>query len=1261
MKAIFLVSLVLITYGVQMVLSDSENGSSLPDLTSNGWALGVCTVAVIIFGWLWCRFTDEPTVEIENRYYTVKVGQQAELRCSVLGAFPFIKSVTWEHTSPGGRPVQLDLDLPEYTRSKPDHLIINKTVKSDEGEYVCTVSSWYGKRRSTTTKLTLIEASTPSCVYKPATTAKYPSTKETTNYARICRLVVDVIPDVFRQLLIARLPVSGIASVLTSQRGKIFKLLNNQQKKIIYPPGGMFQGTAKDFDIPLLYILLRNLGNIQPHRKGWGQVPDKADRSLSANIERLRIQRNEAYGHAKSASLSDVDFQANWTDIRQSIEDLQNGCHITGTFVADVNIIETMRMDPSTDSNFLALVKEMEGEIGDIKDQITKDREKLRGTVAAVNEDVNAVKEDVSAMKQSSSTNGGRNPKLRAVIETTRLTTDVQTLKPEVISIQALEDAKEMIRKNNIVLIKGASGDGKTLMGYQLLKWLMDGDNKDTRLSKDPVQLYSMAKWDKIVEPNTQLAVYIDDVSGEIAEDLKKREISIKSTFRGKLNNRSNCLILNVRDEIFKSTQLHSCELFNQKTIDLRGKNCIKTTEKQRILESYVPEIKNLSDGKESEIIKLAPDIGFPQCCHLFKYVPGLKKQGINFFKQPFLFMKTTLNNLPKKHFSALLFLFLNDGTVKKGDLDPKNSESVDKKKLDEAFQGNQLDHADKIRSLRESLEMFEYLVAKRKYHPFYDDNYDDDDDDDDDSIYKFCHDSVQDTVALLYGKNTKIGFIENCPRKFLHYISTSKSTANKIVISSSSKDKYKRLVRKCMYERLARECKSDVRQDRDELYKLLFTVCESDAHRLSDCIVRLDVWTDTLFLRGFFSLLSGQKDDNNLCHLIKCALLNGACSIGLEDCVSCLLSVGVTPDNDTPFCVVEGGSVQLLRQLLKYDVIPTARARRSRSSHDYAGNINVLHEVCLFEREEMVTMLYNKYPQLVHETDKWRQSTLHFVARTGNCGIFQTVERMVLKSLCRVENVQHKCESEDGRVVHRSCACGQYMSQLVDKSRWTVLHCSCWMGHRELSLYLCKLYPALTTAVGNGRQTILHCICISGHRELSLELCKLYPALTAAVTNKGQTILHCSCERGHRELSLELCKLYPALITAIDNDGWTILHCSCERGFRELSLELCKLYPALTTAVDNRGYHCLHHIARKTSDVYWFTECERHVKQYVETTGGKYDITTIITNDEESILDLAKIRASMMRGLWKLDNPLYDHLVKVFPKKETNIYTSVH
>ncbi|XP_021366104.1 uncharacterized protein LOC110458640 isoform X2 [Mizuhopecten yessoensis] len=187
--------------------------------------------------------------------------------------------------------------------------------------------------------------------------AKYQST----NFARITRLVFDVIPDLFQDLLIARLAPSGLAHALTNQKDQVFPLLNGQQKKILYPQGGLFQGSVKDLDTSLLFNLLRNLGNIPPHQNGWGKVPDKADRSLSANIDRLRMQRNEVV-HAPNASLSDGEFQARWDIIRQSVEEIQNSELNTGRFVVAVDTTFTMRMDPSTEKNFITLTAQIEDE-----------------------------------------------------------------------------------------------------------------------------------------------------------------------------------------------------------------------------------------------------------------------------------------------------------------------------------------------------------------------------------------------------------------------------------------------------------------------------------------------------------------------------------------------------------------------------------------------------------------------------------------------------------------------------------------------------------------------------------------------------------------------------------------------------------------------------------------------------------------------------------------------------------------------------------
>ena len=189
--------------------------------------------------------------------------------------------------------------------------------------------------------------------------ASLTSTTETTNFARICRLVVEVIPDIFRALFIRQLP-SGLPSVLSMDRSKIEKLLNNQQKRMLYPTGGVFQGSEKDIDLSLLYIILRNVGNIAPHQKGWGVPPDPSDWSLSANIDRLRQHRNKV-AHANDASISVGDFQARFSDIRQCVVEIEKSHLKTRKFRQMVDSIRTVTMDPDVETKYITIVKNLEG------------------------------------------------------------------------------------------------------------------------------------------------------------------------------------------------------------------------------------------------------------------------------------------------------------------------------------------------------------------------------------------------------------------------------------------------------------------------------------------------------------------------------------------------------------------------------------------------------------------------------------------------------------------------------------------------------------------------------------------------------------------------------------------------------------------------------------------------------------------------------------------------------------------------------------
>ena len=130
------------------------------------------------------------------------------------------------------------------------------------------------------------------------------STKETTNYARLCRLLVDVGSHALRDTFDRIHPPAGLHSVLapvTSAHGTLQllrkkRILDPTQWGKLYPtiPSSV---SSASFDITLLMVLLRNICHLTPPVSGWDNLPSAADTSTEANIARVKYYRNTVYGH----------------------------------------------------------------------------------------------------------------------------------------------------------------------------------------------------------------------------------------------------------------------------------------------------------------------------------------------------------------------------------------------------------------------------------------------------------------------------------------------------------------------------------------------------------------------------------------------------------------------------------------------------------------------------------------------------------------------------------------------------------------------------------------------------------------------------------------------------------------------------------------------------------------------------------------------------------------------------------------------------
>ena len=141
------------------------------------------------------------------------------------------------------------------------------------------------------------------------------------NFARVCQLLVDKGGDALRQALHVVHPPSKLAATLNSHRPTLqrlrYSVINPSQWKLLYPAAG--PPDSKTFDVTLLSILLRNICGLSSPTAGWNAMPPASDTSTSADILRIKMFRNEVYGHIPRAQYDDMTFQKLWQEISKPL------------------------------------------------------------------------------------------------------------------------------------------------------------------------------------------------------------------------------------------------------------------------------------------------------------------------------------------------------------------------------------------------------------------------------------------------------------------------------------------------------------------------------------------------------------------------------------------------------------------------------------------------------------------------------------------------------------------------------------------------------------------------------------------------------------------------------------------------------------------------------------------------------------------------------------------------------------------------------
>ena len=145
--------------------------------------------------------------------------------------------------------------------------------------------------------------------------------KAKANYSRVCQLLVGKGGDALRGALHAKHPPSDLAAVLNAKKTTLARIkpsvIKPSQWDLLFPVSGT--PDSNDFDITLLTILLRNICAFPSPATGWNAMPPASDTSESANIARIKIFRNQVYGHIPSPQLDDARFETLWQEISKPL------------------------------------------------------------------------------------------------------------------------------------------------------------------------------------------------------------------------------------------------------------------------------------------------------------------------------------------------------------------------------------------------------------------------------------------------------------------------------------------------------------------------------------------------------------------------------------------------------------------------------------------------------------------------------------------------------------------------------------------------------------------------------------------------------------------------------------------------------------------------------------------------------------------------------------------------------------------------------
>ena len=388
-----------------------------------------------------------------------------------------------------------------------------------------------------------------------ATVAPSPlaSSVEKTNGNKLSRLLIDGGTTVLRNVFDHHHPPANLASDLNANYSILNNLfrrrvLNGRQWDKLFPPGGG-EPDSNTFDITLLFRLLTNICGLSPPPSGWHTKPSSADNSLEANLARVKIFRNELYGHVTSTGVDATSFSTFWQEIAITL-------HSLGLDQAEIDRLKAERGGEQDYFDVLMKWVDSEGHIQKKLKDIQTSVEEVRQTQQEQNEtfqetqqthekNYREMRDDLLQIKDKVESLGNRRNedkenevlKKLAVVNTSTVIQNYVKKHQQGTRKSILEKVKLWLEdrssENRVLILSGNAGMGKSVIAGVVCKTVdQDGrlagchfcQHNKARGRKPQVMLQSLARklCDVLPKYKTVLA---EKLSGNIGVDINSLEV----------------------------------------------------------------------------------------------------------------------------------------------------------------------------------------------------------------------------------------------------------------------------------------------------------------------------------------------------------------------------------------------------------------------------------------------------------------------------------------------------------------------------------------------------------------------------------------------------------------------------------------------------------------------------------------------------------------------------------------------------------------